>query len=59
MPLKEFKEFKCEKINSLTKHSFICKTQSQYVKSLKENMEEHQCFILGDFAENFEFVVQD
>ena len=38
--------------------SFIAKSQSQYLNQLKQNMDQSNIIILGDFAENYAFVVQ-
>ena len=40
-------------------HSFIAKFQSNYLRECKGNLEENEIIILGDFAENYSFVVQD
>jgi len=49
-----------QKIDDLTRHSFIAKTQSAYMNVLKECLiPETEIFMQGDFAENFSFVVQD
>ena len=38
---------------------FINKSQSAYLKSLKENIPENAVIMLSDLAENYSFVVQD
>lgn len=49
-----------EKIVNLTRHHYTAKAQSAYLKNLKEEIKpETECIILGDFAENYSFVVQD
>ncbi len=56
----DFIDLLCEKILELKKHHFTAKQQSQHLKKLKDNIqEEEECIILGDFAENYSFVVQD
>ena len=48
------------KIVSLTRHHYMAKAQSAYMKILKETMNpEKECIILGDFSENYSFIVQD
>ena len=42
----------------LQAHSFTAKFQSQYLNQLKQNVDQPN-IILGDFAENYAFVVQD
>ncbi|XP_047133454.1 uncharacterized protein LOC124811601 [Hydra vulgaris] len=48
-----------EKLVKLTTHSYISKCQSKYFKNLKEELPSGSAIILGDFAENYSFVVQD
>ena len=43
----------------LQSHSFIAHSQSQYLNQLKQNMDQSNIIIIGDFAENYAFVVQD
>ena len=43
----------------MTVHSFIAKCQSNYLRECKENLEENEVTIFGDFAESYSFVVQD
>lgn len=47
------------KVWSLSTHHYIAKQQSQYLKTLKENLPYNELVILMDFAENYSFVVQD
>ena len=47
------------KIRILTKHHFIAKRQGKYLKGLKETINESEGIIIGDFSENYSFVVQD
>ena len=42
----------------LQAHSFIAKSQSQYLNQLKQNMGQSN-IILGNFAKNYAFVVQN
>lgn len=46
-------------IDQLTSHSYIAKAQSRFLKMRKENLEDNSIIFLGDFAENFSFVIQD
>ena len=46
-------------IDILWKHSFIAKSQTQYLKAQKEEIDKETCIILLDFAENYHFIVQD
>lgn len=40
-------------------HHYISQAQTSYVSQLKGNLESNQCIILGDFAENYSFIIQD
>ena len=46
-------------MDKLTAHSYIAKCQSKYLKNLKENLNDSEYIVLGDFAENYKFIVQD
>ena len=59
LPVDEFIELLVDKIDNLTKHSYTAKCQSQYLKQLKESLGNESVTVLGDFAENYAFVVQD
>ena len=48
-----------QQLENLAAHSFITKCQSNYLRECKENLEENKVTIVGDFAENYSFVVQD
>ena len=48
-----------EKLAQLTAHSYISKCQSKCLKNLNEELPTSSAIILGDFAENYSFVVQD
>ena len=55
----DFVDLVVETIDSLTTHSFIAKSQARYLKKRKEELLEDSAIVLGDFAENYSFVVQD
>jgi hypothetical protein len=59
LPIHEFVELLTEKLDNVTAHSFIAKTQSSYLKHLKETIKPDEVIVLGDFAENYSFVIQD
>ena len=54
-----FVELLCDKIDSVTTHSFIAKSQAKYLTRLKDELNDDEVIVLGDFAENYSFVVQD
>jgi len=59
-PCTEFLESLSKKIASLVRHHFLAQKQAQYFKELKENLElETEAVVVGDFAENYSFIVQD
>jgi hypothetical protein len=55
----EFFEYLSEQLIKLKTHHFIAKQQSSYLRAKKESLLETECIVLGDFAENYTFVVQD
>ena len=55
----EFIDLLINSIDKLTSHSYIAKCQASYFSSRKENLDEDSVIVLGDFAENYTFVVQD
>ena len=44
---------------SLKRHDFIAKQQSAFLKNKKQQLVDGEVIVLGDFAENHSFVVQD
>ena len=58
-PVDEFIELLVYQIDNLSKHFFITKSQPQYLKVQKEEIDEETCIILLDFAENYHFIVHD
>ena len=59
LPLDEFVEQLREQLDEVTSHSFIARSQSQYLSKLKEKLKCGEVIILGDFAENVSFIVRD
>ena len=59
--IEEYKNLVIECIEELTahSHSYISKCQTKYLENLKENLSDNECIVLGDFAENYEYIVQD
>ena len=52
----EFVELFCEKLEALCPHSFIATQQSRFFSECKSSEE---MTVLGDFSENYTFIVQD
>ena len=59
IPILDFVDLLVDTISKLTVYSFIAKSQARYIKNRKDNMSETSCIVLLDFAENYQFVVQD
>ena len=59
LPLDEFIEQLCEQVDEITSHSFIARSQLLYLNKLKENLKCGEVIILGDFPENFSFIVEN
>ena len=59
LPADEFIEELCEKLDKITSHSYIAKSQAKYLADLKDNLKENEAIVLGDFAENYQFLIQD
>lgn len=59
-PKAEYIEELSSQITKLTRHSFTAKAQANYMKTLKESLKPlEEILVQGDFAENYNFVVQD
>ena len=59
LPTEDFIFLLASKIDALTAHSYIAKAQAQHLKKCKEELQQDDCIILLDFAENLKFVIQD
>ncbi len=59
LPVSDFITLLVEKLNKLTAHSYIAKSQAKFLKKCKSNLKENEVIVLGDFAENYKFVIQD
>lgn len=55
----EFIDLLTEKVQNLTRHNFIAKAQSNYLKKLKNILSQNELIILRDFSENYSFIAQD
>ena len=55
----EFIKLFVKSILKLKRHAFIAKTQSYFLKELKNDLSTNHALVLLDFAENYSFVVQD
>lgn len=59
LPRQEFIDFMIAKIESLIPHSFITKAQNTYMKDRKGSLSHDEALVLMDFAENYNFVLQN
>ncbi|XP_047125875.1 uncharacterized protein LOC124807717 [Hydra vulgaris] len=57
--LDEFLEELTNNLYELTKYYYVSKSQTYFLKQLKENLKANECIIQMDFAENLSFVIQD
>ena len=55
IPQNEFINLLVEKMNNITTHSFVAKSQASYLKQLKNTIGGYEVIVLGDFAENYSF----
>ena len=56
---KEHIDVLIDAINKLTKHSYLGKCQAQYLNDRKQSLRSEEALVLGDFAENYPFLIQD
>ncbi|XP_065063917.1 uncharacterized protein LOC135690326 [Rhopilema esculentum] len=59
LPVPDFIDKLCCQLDQITSHSFIAKSQASYLKRLEETLNKDKVIVLLDFAENFQFVIQD
>ena len=49
----------CKKLDTLIRHDFIAKEQSHYRTERKESLKDGEVLVIGDFSDNYSFVLQD
>ena len=59
LPQIEFINLLVEKLDNITTHFFIARYQASHLKQLKNTIAANEVIVLGDFAENYSFLVQD
>ena len=59
LPVEEFVSSFCDKLLKLLRHDFVARMQSQYLQDTKNILGVGEFLVVGDFAENYAFVVQD
>ena len=57
--MENFVDDLCEKIDNLTAHSFTAKEQSAFLKKQKLDLSADAAISILDFAENYQYVIQD
>ena len=57
--LEEYVETLINSLETLIPHSFISKSQSGYLKIMKENIDCSKAIVLLDFSENYSYVIQN
>ena len=55
----EYKDVLIDGIDKLTKHSYLAKCQAQYPNDEKQSLHSQEVLVLGDFAQNYQFLIQD
>ena len=55
----EYKDTLISAINAITKYLFLAKCQANFLRAKKESVKANEVIFLGDFAENYQFLVQD
>ena len=58
-PVDEFVTSLSEKIITLSRHHYIAQAQSTFLKELKASLHKNEMIFIGDFSENYSFVIQD
>ena len=59
LTLESFIDLVIHRIEKLTLHSFIAREQANYFNQLKQDLPGDEVIVLGDFAENYQFILQD
>ena len=55
----EFIKLFIESFQYLKYHNYVKETQVKYFYKLKESLEDGEALAVGDFSENFQFIIQD
>ena len=57
-PVQEIVSVLIDNLEKLTSHSYIAKSQSSYLRQLKDNISANTVILLLDFAKNFAFTMR-
>ena len=55
----EYKDTLISVINALPKYLLLAKCQANFLRATKESLKANEVTVLGDFTENYQFLVQD
>ena len=55
----EYKDTLISAINVITKHLFLAKCQANFLRAKKESLKANEVNVFENFAENYQFLVQD
>ena len=55
----EYKDVFIDAIDKSTKHSYLAKCPAQYLNDKKQSLRSEEMLVLRDFAENYQFLIQD
>ena len=55
----KYKDTLISAVNAITKYSFLAKCQANFLRAKKESLKANEVIIVGNFAENYHFLVQD
>ena len=59
VPVDEFVEILCDKLELLRPHCFIASEQARFFKECKSNLVPGEVLVTADFSENYSFELQD
>ena len=54
----EYKELLINSINNLSQNSYLAKAHTKYMKSKTESLGANEVLVLGDFTENYPYLIQ-
>ena len=58
-PIPSYVDMIIKQLNNFAPHSYIAKCKTCYLKKRKEEIDDKTALVLGHFAQNYSFVVED
>ena len=58
LSLHDFMDRLCDRVETLVRHDFVAKSQAQYLDTLTNNIADGEIVVIGDFSENYSFIIQ-